>query len=260
MPAPQQSKPAELKFTPSHQKDTNVDSSSAWAWSSAVLFTTPSTSAHPFLHFSAPDDFTMHIGDNIIRRVSDGAVMVGGHIILAEGYGSSAGSGWSVFTVGDICSQRRAFVFKLGGRIDKVAVGFCFPGSDPGHEDVLMKRFQVNCQLANFFCRCNQFSHFFHVAQLLGPSRSMLFSLQMIILLFLSLSPVVGSNPNSSVSWAVAVVRCYFNHSVGCLPASLCPVLCRHNRGVVGRHKTTVTQPSFHQCREQHTGSGVKIS
>ncbi len=81
----------------------------------------------------------------MIRRVSDGVVMLGGQIILAESTGTSAGGGWSVFTVGDVCSQRRAFVFKLGGRCDKVAVGFCFPGSDPGQEGILMKRFEVNC-------------------------------------------------------------------------------------------------------------------
>ena len=67
--------------------------------------------------------------------------MTGGQIILAEGSGALSSSKWSVFTVGELCSNRRAFVFKLGGRCDKVAVGFCFSGS--GQEEVLMKRLQV---------------------------------------------------------------------------------------------------------------------
>jgi hypothetical protein len=69
--------------------------------------------------------------------------MSGGQIILAEGSSALSGSRWSVFTVGEICCNRRAFVFKLGGRCDKVAVGFCFSGSGPGQEDVLLKRLQV---------------------------------------------------------------------------------------------------------------------
>ncbi len=83
------------------------------------------------------------LGENVIRRVSDGVMMKDGQIILSEGAGISSGSTWSVFTVGDLCSHRRAFVFKLGGRCDKVAVGFCFPGSSPGQEEILMKRLQV---------------------------------------------------------------------------------------------------------------------
>ena len=45
--------------------------------------------------------------------------------------------------MGEVCSKRRAFVFKLGGRIDKIAVGFCFSGSGPVNEDSVMKRLQV---------------------------------------------------------------------------------------------------------------------
>ncbi len=78
----------------------------------------------------------------MIRRVCDGHVMTSGRIILSEGTGAS-GSSWSVFTVGDLCSHRRSFVFKLGGRIDKIAVGFCFPGSSPNQEENLMRRLQV---------------------------------------------------------------------------------------------------------------------
>lgn len=89
------------------------------------------------------DDVTIRSqGDNIVRRVSDGAVMASGQIILSEGI-TPVGSGWSVFTVGDLCSERRAFVFKIGGRCDKVAVGFCVFGPGSGQEDVVIKRLQV---------------------------------------------------------------------------------------------------------------------
>ncbi len=62
---------------------------------------------------------------------------------MSEGTGASPGSGWSVFTVGELRSHRRAFVFKLGGRCDKVAIGFCFQCSGAGQEESLMKRLQV---------------------------------------------------------------------------------------------------------------------
>ena len=68
--------------------------------------------------------------------------MASGQIILSEGI-APVGSGWSVFTVGDLCSERRAFVFKIGGRCDKVAVGFCVFGPGSGQEDVVIKRLQV---------------------------------------------------------------------------------------------------------------------
>ena len=135
-----------------------VDSSSVWAWSSAVQFLTPSNSECHFhldlflftVHLSASLRFQ---GDNVIRRISDGAVMSGSQIVLCEVATALTDRGWSVFTVGERCSHRRAFVFKLGGRCDKVAVGFIFSGSAPEQEENLMKRLQVNELADNFFQR-----------------------------------------------------------------------------------------------------------
>jgi hypothetical protein len=88
-----------------------------------------------------------YTGDNTIRRVSDDSVITGGQIILAQDSSLFCSTGWSVFTVGDLCTGRRAFVFKLGGRCDKIALGFCFPGTDPAQEGLLMKRFQVKSSI-----------------------------------------------------------------------------------------------------------------
>lgn len=44
MPSHQQYGTPELNFIPSDRRSVNVDPSSAWAWSAAVQFTTPSTS------------------------------------------------------------------------------------------------------------------------------------------------------------------------------------------------------------------------
>jgi hypothetical protein len=70
--------------------------------------------------------------------------MSGSQIVLCEAVAALADRGWSVFTVGERCSHRRTLVFKIGGRCDKVAVGFCFSGSAPEQEENLMKRLQVN--------------------------------------------------------------------------------------------------------------------
>jgi len=171
------------------------------------------SSIYAFAH----DDLTiLSQGDNVIRRVSDGAVMAGGQIILSEGI-APVGGGWSVFTVGELCAQRRAFVFKIGGRCDKVAVGFCVFGSGSGQEDAVIKRLQVNNQLDAFILFVVTKEHTTHMLSLIPCNccsyctGCTVFTIHRACLiaapcLFLPCSPAAGSNPNFLVSWAVALV------------------------------------------------------
>ncbi len=206
-------------------------------------------------------------GDNVIRRVSDGAVMAGGQIILSEGI-APVGGGWSVFTVGELCAQRRAFVFKIGGRCDKVAVGFCVFGSGSGQEDVVIKRLQVNKQLDAFVLFVVTKEHATHMMSLIlcnccsyctgctvhnsprvSYCRTMLiFALQSGGWQQPEFFGVLGGRSGVICGHALLPVHSLRGNSM----------LCRCHCRIAARCKAAVAQPAFHQSSVQHLRCGIE--